>query len=85
MFDCGGIDTGGAYMSTWKTEYKCRRCGAVFNGLCGGPLVYHDVISASMGMPVERLGGQIEMVDVHACRDNGVGIGDLIGCKEHEE
>lgn len=66
--------------------YKCRSCGVVVDGLCGGEeLVYRYILQVitygKVDAPGDGFASQIRMNGVHDCEGGGFGITDLIGTK----
>lgn len=66
-------------------EFKCRRCGEVFDGPIGNKdIVFMALIEATIGLDnaCARFGVPVSKHSIHTCcKDQGYGIGDLIGAR----
>ena len=66
-------------MKEARFEYKCRRCGLIDDSTCTAVERAQTVlILAAWGVDTGP-GVPVKMVDVHGCKDGGLGISDLIG------
>ena len=73
-------------MSDYNFEYKCRRCGTIL--LCAVD-TSADNIYQFRSLLYDIVTEQVKddpmlpsLVSLHNCEDGGIGIVDLIGCKE---
>ena len=68
-------------MRTAKFQYKCRHCGEVFQGPCGGEQFASFSIASiiTTGKDIPHPGHQVRLMDSHNCSDSKIGIADLIG------
>lgn len=63
-----------------KLEFKCRRCGVVERGPCTTPQVaFRSLVELTSGRQASAPGIPVGLMDLHFCRDGGLGISDLIG------
>ena len=78
-------------------EYKCRRCGVIFDDNASYPsdMVERHISVIAIPDPDEgewlekdypnHYLGDSQLKSCHECKDGGYGLGDLIGCsKEYE-
>ena len=79
-------------MKLRQYEYKCRRCGEIFDEGVGYP---SDMVERHIEIidvpdeaeekwlkedyPDDYL-GELQLKSSHKCKDGGYGLGDLIGC-----
>jgi hypothetical protein len=65
-------------------QYKCRRCeGVIRNPQTSEENTLSRLIALTDHGPHERaLGINVELLDIHRCDDDGIGIADLIGAEE---
>jgi len=64
-------------------EYKCRRCGDIFHNPCCSPehakyILINIAMSGKEGNDINH-GGRVFIYETHQCKDEGVGIADLLG------
>lgn len=64
------------------TEYKCRRCGSLFEGLSCTDIFTALTEICKQGETKTILFGTIKSQQLHLfCPDGSIGIGDLVGAK----
>lgn len=65
-----------------RLQYKCRRCGLIDNST-SVPDGTDALICLTVGHPLPTEWGTFRptMVDIHNCKDGGLGVTDLIGCE----
>jgi hypothetical protein len=62
-------------MKEARFAYKCRRCGGKKDNTCCDPqIAWKNLIDATI-LPHS----EVRMLDVHLCKDGGMGMADLIG------
>lgn len=77
-------------MSYYSAEYKCRRCGKVYQMECMGDKIAPAVISEVVIDGISTTGGPLRVTEktYHTCADKSLGFSDFIGlayCKEDDD
>ena len=68
-------------MSDYNFEYKCRRCGEIDDS-CGTRSKDNFTPQMALLDAIQGSADQLHMTTVHLCKDGGMGITDLIGCRK---
>ena len=68
-------------MTYARFELKCRRCAEVYTGACGNKLLVElEITKVACNLPKSQELSP-KMTSTHRCKDGGLGVTDLIGCK----
>lgn len=68
-------------MKEARFQYKCRRCGEIDASLCTAeknamPILINTVVGTKSNY---NKGIPVNLLNTHICKDNGMGVCDLIG------
>lgn len=69
-------------------QYKCRRCGVIFDGVHGGRDLDLALIELMIhGKSISKPGAMVTMQTFHRCKTEpeGIGIADCIGVEFKSE
>jgi hypothetical protein len=72
-------------MKTATVQYKCRRCGALFDSVSADKPTIKTALLKAVLDNVFKKGlskGTPAMLTIHACNDGGEGVADLVGFRE---
>jgi len=76
-------------MESATFQYKCRRCGAIYDeGHTGKEFAQYVLLSVISGSKVKlQIGNRPELLNVHSCGApyHGEGVSDLIGYKVYDD
>ena len=68
-------------MPDYRFEHKCRRCGEIDDS-CGTRSKDNFTPQMALLDAIQGSADQLHMTTVHLCKDGGMGITDLIGCRK---
>lgn len=68
-------------MFDYRFEHKCRRCGEIDDSRV---MLSEDNFVPQMALldAIQGRADQLYMNTIHLCKDGGMGITDLIGCRK---
>ncbi len=68
-------------MFDYRFEHKCRRCGEIDDS-CGTRSEDNFTPQMALLDAIQGSADQLYMNTIHLCKDGGMGITDLIGCRK---